>query len=664
MIPRPVDGLLAASFCLLVLLVAHTGPGLGGLSSYELAGHPLFDHWVYNALILGALATVVARVLLVRTELAAWISFAAALASWATGELLFDFVYDGNPPFPSAADGFYLGFYPACFVGLALLLRSRISTFNRSLWLDGITAALAAAALAAALLVEVVVATTAGRPVAVVTNLAYPLGDVLLIALVVSVFVRTGWRPGRAWSLILFALTATFLADAIYLFQASTDTYVEGTPLDALWPLSMLLLALAAWQPASRPEGIELHGRPLFGTPAACGLLALGVLVYASAASLNWFAVVLAGATVVVVLARTALTFRENTTLLTRARAEAVTDALTGLGNRRRFLADLDRFLDGEATPQRLLVLFDLDGFKYYNDTFGHPAGDALLVRLGGRLAAVGAAHGASYRLGGDEFCLLVELPEGGADALTGAAVAALSDSGDGFSISTSFGAVLLPAEAARTADALRVADQRLYAQKNAAKLGRGRPHEVLLQALREREPALYGHSRQVAQLSVAVGREMGLPADVLERIKLAAELHDIGKLGIPDEVLKKPGTLTEEEWSFVRQHTVIGQRILAAAPALHEVGAVVRSTHERWDGKGYPDGLVGEQISLEARIVAVCDAFTAMTAQRPYAAGVAPGEVAIRELRRCAGAQFDPAIVPVLCRVVEAEPPVERLAG
>src|SRR5262249_38087358 len=133
-----------------------------------------------------------------------------------------------------------------------------------------------------------------------------------------------------------------------------------------------------------------------------------------------------------------------------------------------------------------------------------------------------------------------------------------------------------------------------------------------------------------------------------LEELRLAAELHDVGKLAVPDEILRKAGPLTEEEWAFVERHTLVGQRILAAAPSLARVGEIVRATHERWDGTGYPDGLAGEAIPLAARVISVCDAYTAMTARRPYRLPVT-SDAAIEELTRCAGSQFDPELVPLV---------------
>jgi two-component system cell cycle response regulator len=251
---------------------------------------------------------------------------------------------------------------------------------------------------------------------------------------------------------------------------------------------------------------------------------------------------------------------------------------------------------------------------------------------------------------------VLAALPADALEMLLDATTTALSEDGDGFSVSTCFGAVFLASEAADSSSALRMADHRLYAQKHALKRGRGQPHELVLEALFERDPDLRAHVRDVASLSAAVGTRLGLEAEGIEELVIAAQLHDIGKIAIPDAVLAKAGPLDEDEWKLIRQHTVIGQRILSAAPPLHGVGTIVRATHERWDGKGYIDGLAGDAIPLAARIIAVCDAFTAMTSDRPYGNAV-PIEEAFAELRRCAGTQFDPEIVRVFCdEVVRAE--------
>jgi diguanylate cyclase (GGDEF)-like protein len=320
------------------------------------------------------------------------------------------------------------------------------------------------------------------------------------------------------------------------------------------------------------------------------------------------------------------------------------TDSLTGLGNRRKLMADLELALEDGDTA--VLVMLDLDGFKAYNDTFGHGAGDALLARLGQRLATRLHGAGSAYRPGGDEFCVLAPASSDTAASLEALAVDALSDVAGAFAVSAASGAVLLGEEAQTVSSALGLADQRMYAQKAGKRTGAGRQaKDVLLATLSARSPDLGRHTTGVAELTDAVGRRLGLPEEDLIAIRQAADLHDIGKMGIPDAILQKPGPLTPEEWAFMHQHTIIGERIVSVAPALVRVGQLIRSSHERFDGAGYPDRLAGEEIPIGSRVIAVCDAYEAIVSDRPYRAARTPEE-ALAELRRCAGEQFDPAVV------------------
>jgi HD-GYP domain-containing protein (c-di-GMP phosphodiesterase class II) len=177
--------------------------------------------------------------------------------------------------------------------------------------------------------------------------------------------------------------------------------------------------------------------------------------------------------------------------------------------------------------------------------------------------------------------------------------------------------------------------------------------HDVLLSVLREHEPALEQHVEGVGGLARAVSERLGLDAEEIDIVARAAELHDIGKVAIPDTILRKPGPLTDDEWALMHEHTLIGERILAVVPALRPIGALIRSSHERWDGGGYPDGLAAEDIPLGARIIFVCDAFDAMTEARPYQRPKSTKEAAA-ELKRCAGTQFDRAVVEAFCEVLE----------
>ncbi len=338
------------------------------------------------------------------------------------------------------------------------------------------------------------------------------------------------------------------------------------------------------------------------------------------------------------------LMYGENRSLYAGGRSEARTDPLTGLPNRRQLMEDLEDLTEAGSDP-RVFALFDLDGFKAYNDSFGHPAGDALLAELAERLQTAVATDGRAYRLGGDEFCVLVPHTHPAREPIA-AASSALSTQGDGFTIKSSCGVVFLPQEAEDAGTALRLTDRRMYAAKSRRPRSAERQmRNVLLRVLREREPDLDRHLRSVAHLAIALGQAIHLDAEQLDEVARAAELHDIGKIAVPDAILYKRAPLDSHEWQIMRNHPVIGERILSSAPALAPVAKLVRSTHERWDGGGYPDGLAADQIPLGSRVIAVCDAFVAMTEPRAWRTSLS-FEAAASELQRCAGAQFDPTLV------------------
>ncbi len=332
---------------------------------------------------------------------------------------------------------------------------------------------------------------------------------------------------------------------------------------------------------------------------------------------------------------------------------QAQHDALTSLGNRRKLMEDGERRLPAvTADTPLVLAIFDLDGFKSYNDTFGHPAGDALLSRLGGRLRNALPGEASAYRMGGDEFCVLADATD--PDPIVTVACEALHEEGDAFTVGASVGFALVPTEARTIEQALHLADQRLYTNKRSSRAWAGaQARDALLQVLVEQDPRLSSHVNTVAHFAAVTAASLGLDEDEVARVRLAAELHDIGKAAIPDTILEKPGPLDHHEWEFVKRHTMIGERILGAAPALASIAPLVRSTHERLDGTGYPDGLSGEEIPLPARIVAIADAFDAMVTERPYRAALS-FEDALAELRRCAGTQFDPNVVEAFVAIVE----------
>jgi diguanylate cyclase (GGDEF)-like protein len=354
-------------------------------------------------------------------------------------------------------------------------------------------------------------------------------------------------------------------------------------------------------------------------------------------------------------------------------REQAMTDSLTGLGNRRRLSCDLSTVFEnaGSASPS-LLLLFDLDGFKDYNDTFGHLAGDNLLARLGAKLQMAVDGFGRAYRLGGDEFCAHLQLDGGDSDALILQAAAAFTQSGGDSTIEASLGVVLLPLEAASAEDALQLADERMYANKRSrSTAARSQAGEVLVRTLCARQPELDRHSTNVAELAGKVARRLGLSGEVLDDVSSAAQLHDIGKVGIPDSVLLKPGSLSPEERAVMNTHTEIGGDILSgsASELVQMAEAVARTHHERWDGSGYPGGLLGEQIPLAGRITSICDVFDALVTARVYKPAWTVAEATV-ELQRLSGKAFDPRLVELFIALVPTLDPDllghahERVAG
>ncbi len=654
-----VAGAVLALGLLIFTIHAALAPGQSSASEF-------FENWLYDALLIGAAGLCLARAKLVRRERAAWFTIGLGLVAWTAGEIYYSIALSAaeTVPIPSLADLGYLGFYPLTYAGLIMLLRARVGSFSAPRWLDGVIVGSAVAAvLATVALGPIEAASTVGSTIAIATNLAYPVADLTLLVLVVTAAAFTGWRPGLSWLTLGGGLIVLAFSDGTFLLQSAQGTYVEGGLLDAAWPLGALLIGTAAWlDPGPKQIAVQAtQGMRQALVPAAAALVAVCLQFTAALAPIPIIAEALTLITLLCVVARLALSFRENQLRLQESISESLTDALTGLANRRHLMIDLEAAARQPSTADdlRIFVLFDLDGFKAYNDAFGHPAGDALLARLGRRLESFSVPHGRAYRLGGDEFCLLAEVRAADVDGLVAGAAAALSERGDGFRVGASLGSVLMPSEAASAEAALQLADHRMYANKDSGRTSAGsQSRDVLITALRERQPELHEHLTDVAEYAGRVASELGMSAEQRDEVVRAAQLHDTGKMAIPDALLNKPGPLDPEEWEFMRGHTIIGERIIAAAPALGPVARLVRSSHERWDGDGYPDGLVAAEAPLGSRIVAVCDAYEAMIADRPYGEQRSTAD-ALQELERCAGTQFDPTVVAAFQEVAR-----ESLSG
>jgi diguanylate cyclase (GGDEF)-like protein len=350
----------------------------------------------------------------------------------------------------------------------------------------------------------------------------------------------------------------------------------------------------------------------------------------------------------------------------------AITDPLTGLRNHRAFQEDIGRELQRVARSgiPVALAIVDVDDLKAVNDSLGHQAGDERLQALADAIRATGRAADAAYRIGGDEFAII--LPDarawGALEFVQRLRAATQSRAGFTVTAGISEALTLRPKDdLIREADLALVGAKRTHqevaifgpdmAPENGAGAHDDEHHtrtlsSALARAVDAKDSYTRSHCQTVSQLSGLIGAELGFEGERLTRLRLAGLLHDVGKIGVPDAILNKPAKLTDGEYELMKRHSLLGYDIVQAADMELEA-RWVRHHHERYDGRGYPEGLAGEAIPLESRIILVADAFEAMTSDRPYRK--APGQsFALQELHRNAGTQFDPNVVDALTRVLE----------
>jgi diguanylate cyclase (GGDEF)-like protein len=648
-----LGGALVAAVAFAILTIAGEGRSPAGTACF------------YAALFAVSGATVL-RGVLVRDERLPWLLLGAGLLAWTSGFLYWRVRYanSAGQPIPSLSDALELSFYPLACAALVTLARTRLQIRSAAVFLDGAAAALATGCIGVLLLSPPLAGVTDGPLRVVVTGLAYPVGDLLLVGLCIGLLAVRGTHLGRTSALILAGGLVFVGTDTISLWQSVAGGYTPGGPLDIGWMVGVLLFAWPAWRPIEATRVVE-EGRHSVALPAALGAVCLGVLTVDHVERMSVAAVVTASLSVAVILVRFLVTFARSRRLIEDSEREALTDTVTALANRRALMHDLDAVL-GSVDPDaaHLLAIFDLDGFKQYNDTFGHLAGDMLLVRLSERLRDAAAAHGATaYRIGGDEFCVLGPArPGDGPERLLAWGNAALAERGEGFAVTASGGATVVDATTTDASAALSRADERMYETKRSRRNSPLAQTTAVLRAVQDAvDVDLAGHTSRVALLADDVARHLGLSELEVRRTRCAAELHDVGKLAIPAEILGKREGLDPQEWAFVRRHTIIGEHIAECASALSPIAPVIRSSHERWDGGGYPDGLAGDEIPIGAQIVFVCDAFDAMTSDRPYR-GALPTAFALRELQLAAGTQFSPRVVEAFLACAAGDAPDAHL--
>ncbi len=581
--------------------------GLAWLGLYEvcvIAGlslGPLDDRSVHDVVLVIGSALCFAGALRHRgAERTAWLLMALGVSCWTAGEIYYTAVLwtDPSPPVPSPADVGYLLFPVFATTGILRLARVHQTEASATARVDGAIAALAVAALCAAIVLEVV--GNAG-----VVALSYPVTDLLMLAVLVGTLTRRHWSVDRTWLLLIVGVVLFFLADSLYTVALADSSITPGDWFDPGWWTGLFLIGVASHQ---RPAAGAIPKRSgeavLMVGPMLTGTIGIAVLVVSAVHPLNLPAVILASLALFGVMLRLALTFRQSTAVLRASRSEALSDALTGLGNRRGLERALIRTLADDEPEAWALGIFDLNGFKTYNDTFGHPAGDGLLIRMGERLTAGVGDHGTAYRMGGDEFCVLMRVAEEDVEAELERLRELLFERADGFDVTCAAGGVRLGGAIGDASTALRIADQRMYAEKAGGRLSAPRQSaEVLKRALAE-HGGIDTIAEEAGELAGVISRRLGLPPAEVQDVRLATELRDVGLIAVPDEVLASPGPLSPDQWEILRRHTLLGERIIAAAPALTSVARLVRSSHEHYDGTGYPDGLAGEDIPRGARIV------------------------------------------------------------
>ncbi|MBE9482095.1 MAG: diguanylate cyclase, partial [Chloroflexi bacterium] len=372
----------------------------------------------------------------------------------------------------------------------------------------------------------------------------------------------------------------------------------------------------------------------------------------------------------------------ENAQLYAQATIRANTDGLTGLYNHRHFHRCLEQEIARGSRFGTIssLIMLDVDHFKVYNDTYGHLAGDEVLRKIANYINDSIRTIDIAFRYGGEEFTIILpeaHLEDGFKVAERIRKIIESKMASSPMPITVSLGVANWPSDGLMREEIIACADTALYRAKQT---GRNRtclssdilkPETMVVGAELETRPkalsiiyalaatvdakdhGTYGHSKKVSDYAVALSQALGLPQDRISTIRSAGLLHDIGKIAIPDCILNKEGALTEDEWKPIKAHPELGVEILRHVIDLVNCLPAILHHHEHYDGNGYPAGLKGDSIPLEARILAITDAYDAITSQRPYHKQL-PIQQALDELKRCSGTQFDPELVDTFCKVIE----------
>jgi len=581
---------------------------------------------------------------------------------------------------PPASRSLYPVVAPVCVAGLITVIAAAISFATETpgvTVLAGLSAFLGASLLADRFLVPVDGLDANGVSLAFVFGLSAVVlfgwaPGVLVVCATPAVMQLIERRPPIriAYNSSAFALTAAIAGLVIAPIGSGTPAHTVARVVVATYVAYIVdvLLITAVVARGNRRSWRGLISSSVPKTIVPFTLMGSGVLILVVVwQQAPWLSLALAGPLLAIQLYQRALL------RAVRAARLALTDPLTGLGNHRHFHERLAHELEQTLNDGRSLALcfVDIDDFKRVNDRFGHPAGDRVLSQVATRLRQSGEA----FRLGGDEFAVL--LPGFGetesviaAESIVGR-VASLG-LGEMGTVTVSAGIALAPQHTRERQELLRLVDSALYWAKEYGKnhvrvyrpdvvelaelkrlasasdsAGRLQAAAGLAKAVDARDGYVGNHSQRVAELAVQMASRIGFSGEELELTRLAASLHDIGKLALPEDVLRKPAALTPPEWNVLQRHTRIGFQMLESI-GIDPVAEWVLHHHERWDGTGYPDGLAGTEIPLGARIIFVADAYDAMTSVSLYQRRRSADD-ALAEIVGCAGTQFDPSVVEAL---------------
>ena len=615
-----------------------------------------------------------------------------------------DFAHRPSPIPQTAANVIALSAYPLLLAGIWRLPRRTLSVPAQiRISLDGLMVVTSALTFSWYFVLGPTYLESQRSLESKITDILFPAGDILLVACLLLLGGRTGYFRSV---LLLFAIGLIIVdaADVAFSYVALNHPFAPGTLLDIVWSLGFMLIGVAVWTSRQAMTFTRIEDEP--GRLASLGaslmpyalLPLVGALVlYTEQASSQAILKhgVFCGAFMLVslILGRQVLALLENRELNGKLEALATMDPLTGLYNHRTFHKRLaEEAARASREGQALaVVMLDLDNFKFFNDAYGHAAGDDVLRQLTAALRGATLPEDTLGRFGGDEFALL--LPVATIDSLR-QGVSALGiqqsleaslstlafqppESPSVIPLTVSVGVALFPADADSPWEALELADKRLMHVKTGG--GSDRPAEqlcrelarslsgfpmlnALVTAVDNKDRYTRRHSEDVLTYSVQIAEGLGLDPETRRTVQIAALLHDVGKIGVPDRILRKPCALTDEEFQAVQQHPVMGAVIVGAVPGFEETLDAVRHHHERWDGNGYPFGLRGEETPFLARLIAVADAFSAMTTDRPYRKGMVC-QKALGILEEGAGTQWDPDCVHALLRAYwpkeqSSEPP------